>query len=49
MINLANAALGADVVKIGALGNNGTLNIGGGSDLRGYFDQSLCPRQQRDG
>jgi hypothetical protein len=31
VINLANATLAADTVKVGALAPNGTLNIGGGS------------------
>jgi hypothetical protein len=30
-INLTNATLMADTIKVGALGTNGTLNIGGGS------------------
>jgi hypothetical protein len=30
-INLTNATLAADTVKVGALGANGTLNIGGGT------------------
>jgi hypothetical protein len=30
-INLTNANIRADIVKIGALGNNGTLTIGGGA------------------
>jgi hypothetical protein len=30
-INLNNADVRADIVKVGALGNNGTLNIGGGT------------------
>ena len=30
-INLTNADVRADIVKIAALGNNGTLNIGGGT------------------
>ncbi|MDQ6940319.1 MAG: hypothetical protein M3119_09210 [Verrucomicrobiota bacterium] len=30
-VNLTNATLHGDVVKAGALGNNGTLNIGGGT------------------
>ena len=30
-INLANATLAADTIKVGALGTNGTLNIGGGT------------------
>jgi len=31
VINLTNADVRADVVKVGALGTNGTLNIGGGT------------------
>jgi hypothetical protein len=31
VINLNNASLHADVVKVGALGDNGTLNVGGGT------------------
>ncbi len=31
MINLTNAVLAANVIKIGALGSNGTLNVGGGT------------------
>lgn len=31
MINLNNATLNASTIKVGALGNNGTLNIGGGT------------------
>ena len=31
VINLTNAVLNASTVKVGALGNNGTLNIGGGT------------------
>jgi hypothetical protein len=31
VVNLTNATIHGDVVKIGALGNNGTLNIGGGT------------------
>ena len=31
VVNVNNATLHGDVVKVGALGNNGTLNVGGGS------------------
>jgi hypothetical protein len=31
VINLTNAALNGNIVKIGALGSNGTLNVGGGT------------------
>jgi hypothetical protein len=31
VINLTNATLNASTVKVGALGNNGTLTIGGGT------------------
>ena len=31
VINLTNATLNASTVKVGALGNNGTLNVGGGT------------------
>jgi FecR protein len=31
VINLSNAVLSASTIKVGALGNNGTLNIGGGT------------------
>ena len=31
IVNLSNATLHGDTVKAGALGNNGTLNVGGGS------------------
>jgi hypothetical protein len=31
VVNLANAALHGNVIKVGALGTNGTLNVGGGT------------------
>jgi hypothetical protein len=31
VVNLTNANLHGDVIKIGALGSNGTLNVGGGT------------------
>jgi hypothetical protein len=31
VVNLTNATLHGDTVKVGALGNNGTLNVGGGT------------------
>jgi hypothetical protein len=31
VINLTNATLNASTIKVGALGNNGTLNVGGGT------------------
>jgi hypothetical protein len=31
VVNINNAILHGDVVKVGALGNNGTLNVGGGT------------------
>ena len=31
VINVSNATLSASTIKIGALGNNGTLNVGGGT------------------